>query len=340
MHIGKLESITFSIVAAGLFLAGLLLLTGTQVARADPGDPLFVSATGSGSDCSQATPCALQTALGLANDGDTIRVSQGVYSATVKITKSLTLEGGWNGNFTARDWDTYVTTIDAHRNGSVIQVHGHVTTTIEGFVITGGDGSDYLGWGGGIEAYGNVTAGKVVVTITHNVISDNIACHSSGCQGEGGGIRVGIGTAFIAYNTVVSNVANTSSGNGGQGGGVMIGWSGEATLTGNTILSNTAAYTLTGYARGQGGGVYVYSADGILRDNEIRGNVAAVDGAGRGGGVYAGGALYNNRILSNTATISGTGHGGGVYALYVTNFDDNTIQGNVRGEFAEGKGLK
>jgi hypothetical protein len=47
-----------------------------------------------------------------------------------------------------------VTTIDAHRTGSVIRVAGTVSPTIEGFVITGGDASSYLGWGGGILADG------------------------------------------------------------------------------------------------------------------------------------------------------------------------------------------
>ena len=47
----------------GLFL----LLSGRtpQVAQADPGE-LFVSPDGTGTACTQATPCALQTALDIA----------------------------------------------------------------------------------------------------------------------------------------------------------------------------------------------------------------------------------------------------------------------------------
>jgi len=320
-------------------MSGLLIVGWSlpQAVRAGTG-PLFVSPGGSGAACTQLAPCALQTALVQAVDGDTIRVAQGTYHQTVVLNRSVTLEGGWNAAFTDRDWDTHVTTLDAQRAGSVIQVHGTVSPTIEGFVITGGDGSSYLGWGGGIEVYGSVIDGGGTIIIRHNVITDNIACRLNTCQGEGGGIRVGIATATIEHNTIISNVARLSGDGGGRGGGVMIGWMGTATLTGNTIVSNTAAYTPTGFASGKGGGVYVYSSGGTLTDNEIRGKVAAVGGVGYGGGVHVGGALYSNRILSNTASVNGDGIGGGVYAEYVINFEDNTVQGNVASQNGDGTG--
>ena len=118
----------------------------------------------------------------------------------------------------------------------------------------------------------------------------------------------------------------------------MIGWMGEATLIGNSIVSNTAAYAPVAPAEGYGGGVYVYSYGGTLIDNEIRGNVAAVDGVGRGGGVHVGGVLDHNRILSNTASVNGTGYGGGVYAEYVIRFDDNIVQGNTASQNGDGTG--
>ncbi len=83
---------------------------------------------------------SIQAAVNAAGNGDTIRVAQGVYAEAVVVAKSVTLEGGWNAAFSARDWDAFVTTIDAQRSGSVIQVHGGVTVTVEGFVITGGEG--------------------------------------------------------------------------------------------------------------------------------------------------------------------------------------------------------
>jgi len=69
------KRLVFSLATGGLLLAGLfLLLNGAPpIARADPVD-LFVT-TGGGGDCSQGNPCDLQTALGTANDGDTVYLS-------------------------------------------------------------------------------------------------------------------------------------------------------------------------------------------------------------------------------------------------------------------------
>ncbi len=274
--------------------------------------------------------------MNAASDGTTIRVAEGTYYETVVLTKSLTLEGGWNAGFTTRDWETYVTTIDAQRAGAVILVRWSVSPTIEGFVITGGDSSSPLGWGGGIWVYGDFIEGGGTTIIRHNVITNNVACNGS-CQGHGGGIMVYVSTAIIEHNTIVSNVARTDS-QGGEGGGIHIGWSAEATLTSNAIISNTAVFSTTGSWEGQGGGLYLYGSGVTLADNEIRGNVAAVKGTGRGGGLYAAGYHYDNRILSNTASISGTGYGGGMYAYWVQDFSNNLVQGNVASQHGDGTG--
>jgi hypothetical protein len=281
---------------------------------------------------------SIQDAIDASLDRGTVRVAQGIYNETLVMTKSVALEGGWNADFSARDWDAYVTTIDAQGNGSVIQVRGTVSPTIEGFVITGGDGSAYLGWGGGIEIKGEVADDGGTAIIRHNVISDNVACSLVTCQGEGGGIRVGIGTALIEHNTIIGNVARLNEDGAGRGGGVLISGRGAATLIGNTIISNTAAVAPVGPAVGQGGGVYVYGYSGTLIDNEIRGNVAAGDGTGRGGGVYGGGYLYSNRFFSNTASVNGTGYGGAVYAEYVLRFEDNVVLSNTASQGGDGTG--
>ncbi|MCP4538062.1 MAG: hypothetical protein GY832_13045 [Chloroflexi bacterium] len=278
---------------------------------------------------------SIQAALDAAIDGSTIRVAEGTYAETVMVSKSLTMEGGWNTDFTLRDWDAYVTTIDAQRMSTVIRVYAGISPTIEGFVITGGDSSVPLGWGGGIWVgeSGN-SVGQTI--IRHNVITNNVACDGS-CQGHGGGILVYDSTAIIEYNTVISNAARTDS-QGGEGGGIHIGWQAKATLTGNTVVSNTAVYSTTGLWEGKGGGLYLYGSDNVLRDNEIRGNVAAVKGTGRGGGMYAAGYHYDNSILNNTASVNGTGYGGGVYAYWVQDFNANLVQGNAASQNGDGSG--
>ncbi|MBN1179040.1 MAG: fibronectin type III domain-containing protein, partial [Anaerolineae bacterium] len=58
---------------------------------------------------------------------------------TVILSKTLTLQGGWNADFTARDPDLYPTTLDAEGGGRVIVIGGSgIAPTVEGLRITGG----------------------------------------------------------------------------------------------------------------------------------------------------------------------------------------------------------
>ena len=70
-----------------------------------------VKAQAAGRDWPAQTSCAsipaalptcyasIQAAVNAASDGSTIRVAEGAYYETVMLTKSLTLEGGWNAGF-------------------------------------------------------------------------------------------------------------------------------------------------------------------------------------------------------------------------------------------------
>ncbi len=320
-----------------LILLGELTVTSDAV-RADPGI-LYAAKDCTGIPTSCYT--TIQEAVNAAVAGDTIRVLQGTYLEAVLITKSLTLEGGWSTNALQRDWNVYTTTIDAQRSGAVIQADGQISPTIEGFILTGGDASAPLGWGGGILILGD-WGGAGLAIIRHNVITNNVACAlPSSCQGYGGGIMVYSSRSIIEHNTVISNLASVNGHLGGQGGGIAIwGHPGESTIAHNVILSNTALYSATSaLVDGQGGGIWSDQTDSVIVDNDIRGNVAAVRGEGRGGGVYAGGDLYDNRILSNTASITnGAGYGGGVYAHYVPGFDNNRVQGNLASPQGDGSG--
>jgi hypothetical protein len=352
MHLSKYKHIVFSIVTGGLFLVGLfLLLNGApQIARADPGD-LFVTPGGSG-DCSQAAPGDLQTAIGLASDGNAIYMAEGIYTgsggAVITVTKSIALYGGWDGSATAppaRDPDAHPTTIDGEGARRGVYIGGDVTPTLQGLRITRGNAAGL----GGYEYYGTYDAGGGVyvimatVTLADNDIFSNTARY-------GAGVFLGNSQGSLNHNTIFSNTVTT-----GGGGGVFA-YKGAPTLNGNAIISNTSSNiggglylfsatssllhnTIAGNSADQGGGVTVASCSPIFNGNIIVDNEAKL-----GGGIrlwYSRSPLTNNVIADNRATISGSGLwiGGSKLSLQHTTIARNT-GGDGSGVFVTYAGSK
>ncbi len=322
------------LLSLGLILLVTIMMLGILFAL-----PVFVRA---GTLCvnpggTDGCYSSIQSAINAAANGDTARVTEGTYLEAITITKSITLAGGWNSDFSARDWDVYVSTIDAQRTGTVIVIPAGITVTVEGFTITGGDASDYLGWGGGIrigESFNDV--GYSI--IRHNIITNNIACRLDTCQGEGGGIHVYNNTALIEKNEIVSNTARIAGAGGGKGGGVAMGWSSSVTLFSNLVQSNTAVITPTGAWSGKGGGIYADSSDILLQENYVMSNTAAITGTGFGGGVYLYGDAINNYVSDNVASKHGIGYGGGIYAYYMMDGKYNDITNNRVSDTGTGDG--
>ena len=94
---------------AMLFLAALLCgLREVTPARADPGIRFVDGASGSDTtDCTNPTsPCVtIGYALDQAEDFDTILVAQGTYTENLVITKTVTLEGGYEPGSWSRRLD-------------------------------------------------------------------------------------------------------------------------------------------------------------------------------------------------------------------------------------------
>ena len=130
----------FYVFALGVGLTlGLLALL--QTAYAAP-DDLFAAPSGSGTDCNQAQPCDLQTALSQSSDSDTIYVAVGTYTGTgaavISVTKSITLYGGWDGSpsgMVVRDPDTYITVLDGGNARRVAYITGTVSPILEGLTL-------------------------------------------------------------------------------------------------------------------------------------------------------------------------------------------------------------
>jgi parallel beta-helix repeat protein len=321
----------------------------------------------------------ISDAITAAGVGDTIQVAAGTYVENVIITKTLTLEGGWDATFTHRDPALYITNINPSNAAlAVVTVHGQfgntsaVAPTIDGFAISGARSTNH---GGGIRS----TNSDIIVS--HNVITDNVAYFLGGGMwvqngkprienntidnnlitpsggAYGGGIELEGTQATLTGNVIEGNIISSSI---GYGGGVAIDGGGPVTLTGNTITANSAASKPGTIAdSGYGGGVSVQNAPVTMNGNLIQGNFANSYGdlthynaVGNGGGIYLsnsnGFVLTGNTIDSNVTAFSYVvtndyKYGGGlVIDSSLGTLTDNIITNNMANRytiFGNGGGL-
>ncbi len=288
MNKNKTLPIFFSLAAGGLLMMGVLdlLSRGARSVRAEP-DSWFVTPGGSGSACTQADPCSLETALSQANDDDTIYAAQGAYTsqdeAVAAVTKSIRLLGGWDATTTTppvRDPAAYPTTLDGEHARRGITFNGDITPTLDGFIVTQGDASSVSvdpGRGGGVYSNG---ANPI---LTHNVITANVGYASAQEWGLGGGIYIQSAPLMVLVedNLIVNNTANGAF--QGEGGGLAIRGSQGVTVTHNTFQANTAGSTLNG----DGGGLSLYDSAALVRGNLFRDNHTTPAGDGFGGSIYS-----------------------------------------------------
>jgi len=283
----NIRRLALSLGITTLLVAGLFMLLGVavQTARADA-RTLFVTPLGTGTACTQAQPCDLQTALARAADGDTLYLAGGTYTGAgdevVRITRSIHVCGGWDG---------------APDGPVVCDPAAHVTT-LDGLTITGGNASAATTdpcIGGGIHSLG---ASPVIQRCT---IISNTGSITPATFGSGGGICLSYApaSAVIGGNRVLSNTA--AVGTSGGAGGIYL-WESNATVRGNLVQGNTC----TRY----GAGISAYGGAPRLIDNELRDNVAQRNG----GGIYANASsllIQGNLIIGNTAGGNGLSWSGG-----------------------------
>jgi len=219
----------------------------------------------------------------------------------VYLSRTLTLQGGWNADFTVLDSALYPTTLQADGQGRVLYVD-RASPLIEGLRLTGGQ--DWAVGGGG--AY---------LLYAGAVFSD---CQVTGNGGlRGGGIGMDSSPAVIWGSVISANVARDPNPYdtvaGGWGGGLYLEDS-DATLGNNIIADNQATAA--------GGGAHFYFSDATLVDNEITGNSAP-----ESGGLYA----YSHHAGVRGNTFRGNTSGTGA-ALHMKAGDSiltsNVISGN------------
>jgi hypothetical protein len=307
----------------------LLLLAALQPAQAAPVSR-FVTPAGSGTACSRAAPCSLQTALALSGTSDKIYAAQGTYTgsdtAVVMITTSVGLYGGWDGGtsgLVVTDPVAHPSVLDGQGARRVMRISGAIQPSVDGFTIKGGDASGLTagcgepnvgGCGGGVfikDAQAYISR----CTIRDNVAAKPAAGVLAGLVGYGGGIyAVNASGTVITGNTILSNTAH--AGGCGEGGGVFLSSSGNMSglqVTDNRILSNTAGITTT--VCPSGGGIYGGPDGALIQGNTISGNRANTSGGGIGAaiGQTGGSALYRGNLVTGNLGAAGAA------AVYVFN---------------------
>lgn len=171
-------------------------------------------------------------------------------------------------------------------------------------------GNTCTGLGGDFSGGGGVyLRGSDGAVLRGNWIAQNRASYS------GGGVYVNESSATLTSNTIATNTADTQDRWTGGGGGIYVNNSNRATFSDNTIVANLG----TGQYYVAGGGVSLNNSAATLTANRIVSNALnlAFNGSSYGGGVYVSGAaaaiLAQNEIFSNTALTAGNDNGGGLY---------------------------
>ena len=218
-------------------LMTLTLFSLSRLAALSGANNLFATPNGSGTTCTQVTPCQLSVAVAQAVDGDTVYVAAGTYTGdgstveVVSVNSSISLLGGWNGapsGGVVRDPALYVTIIDGENDRRGISVLK--AGIIDGFTIRNGA---QVNFGAGILLD---TAATGTAIISNNIFSDNVAVWF------GGGISIEPNaTAVINNNQFYGNMSGNGSMDSYFGGGLLVRAFSTATISHNLFQGNQSS---------------------------------------------------------------------------------------------------
>ncbi len=267
MATSRTGRLTLVLIVSTLLAGCLWWLANTspRAVQADAAGTLFVTPSGSGTACTQAAPCTLQTAAAQAQAGDVVYLAAGSYygvdaGAVVTVTRGYTLYGGWDGAATGtvqREPGLYPSVVDGQNVRQGVHIYGTFSAGLDGLTITSGRA----------EQGGGVFVREATVFVRNNVIT---ACHTvtytTFDYGRGGGICVRSSGHGVIANNLIAN--NTS----GYGGGIYDVHNAGTTIECNEISGNVAMK--------RGGGVIIEDSGGILRGNHVANNSAGSDSGG------------------------------------------------------------
>jgi PKD repeat protein len=270
----------------------------------------YVSPDGSGFGCTEATPCAFQTALSSAEaDGadSIIFVNSGTYSLTSPLTYEV-VDG--DGSLIIEPVNpSNPPVLDGNNSTQIMLINNDIDEDggdtreirVRGLVFQNGNNA---GWGGGLY----LRAGHANILIENCQFLNNLAKNGE-VKTLGGGLYVaGFGGSIdIRGNTFDGNSANI-------GGGMHVYSSGGAlNVEDNTFLNNSTFSTQDAYAQGGGASVDPEHTTATISGNTFSNNIADLNDWSFGGALRV--WLYNNDdiavIDNNIFSNNVSEHGGG-----------------------------
>jgi hypothetical protein len=124
-------------------LKGQVELTGDLNDTCEPGAVLYVSPAGNDANDGKSPAAAFKTIGAATKTGSAeVRIAAGTYHEQVKIAhQCVHLMGGWNPNFTVRDPDVYISTIETAANNTSTVYVVQANAVVDGLVLVESVGS-------------------------------------------------------------------------------------------------------------------------------------------------------------------------------------------------------
>ncbi len=235
-------------------------------------------------------PETLLLVSGICRGVHTIEVDGQVISQTVHLTQSLTIQGGWNGNFSSQDQESFV---DPEGQGRAFYIFGDAEPIVEQLTIVNGDatglggGPDEEDAGGGVYVLDSAPTFRAVRILT-------------GTAELGGGFYNHVGAPLLTYlalpdATAGEVITSLLQANTAVFGGAIYNYQGPMWVGAAWLVENEAT---------AGGGLFNHSGALTVTNTILDRNLAA-----NGGGIYhaAGdGAQYLHlTFYANAATEEG-----------------------------------
>jgi hypothetical protein len=256
---------------------------------------------------------SIQAAINDAVNGDTVLVESGTYFENINFNgKNIVIESFYaiTGDLAYIDNTIIDGSNPIHSDSAscVRIVSGENTSAVlDGFTLTGGKGTKWIdehGAGVYVEG-GGIFSALSSPTIKNNKIIFNEAINSpSGTVSAGGGaIRCGDGSPQIFNNIIIDN-------KGMYGGGIVLNYCSNAIVQNNIIANNEVEQFVSGKPTFGGGGLWMNNSlpgndlPNIITNNTIIGNLSNTFG----GGIYllSANALIRNNIVWTNVQQTGT----------------------------------